>query len=624
MLGVGSDTQVIPRVPLNIGLVLDRSGSMDGDKLHKALESAMMIAGMLHSHEYLSIAAFDSEPLLVLPATCGPEAAIVQKALSTVTAGSNTNMGSGYTMAHKEVEGCMGNNVSRLILLSDGLVNEGMGQQELIRLAEAWRKQRITTSSFGVGSDFDEELMTSIAENGGGMAYFIDQPSDSVAVFGEELDTLRSLVASRCELSFDSSLSGIKVTQLNSYLVTGESSWILGDISAKEERNLVLELELPAIQQTGTCRIGTVKLNWEEFSGGGVMQENMLELPIEIQVVGLEQFNSIIPDDTVTIEAALLTIARAKRNAREMGIAHKYEEAANMLEQVAAQIEGLELESSQLAEELADIRERARRLRLERDAFLTASERKSMSYEANLFSKGRRSSYVSSKERYVRELMARKYGADHVMVSHTELSGRSGNLGLGSHIMANATTVERFLFELSLDMGDEAYSESYGINWILQDYTINRIFDMGPGWAKHNGATTDQRELSLAGIKPGMSLKALPIEPADAWTGTIPDNMIFLDLSAIIKSASEPIQETWDGGQPVCDFLAKIFYMISSVVPPSTYGGLWLLREQSCGRIFDIGSSWAKSMGTLADTRPISAVGINGGRMYQVVSLLPV
>ncbi len=62
--------------------------------------------------------------------------------------------------------------------------------------------------------------------------------------------------------------------------------------------------------------------------------------------------------------------------------------------------------------------------------------------------------------------------------------------------------------------------------------------------------------------------------------------------------------------------------MISTVVTPNSYGETWVLREHATGRILDVGSSWAKAMGVLTDTRPLVSVGIRGGWMYQVVSLI--
>jgi len=164
MLGLGGDGSENLRVPLNLGLVLDRSGSMRGEKLDKAVESALMITGMLQSDEHLTIAAFDSNPELILPVTKGPELKAVELALSRIKAGSMTNMGSGCTMAKDQVKSAVGNNVSRLIVLSDGLVNEGMGHRQLAELAELYRQNGLTISTFGVGADFDENLMTMMAE----------------------------------------------------------------------------------------------------------------------------------------------------------------------------------------------------------------------------------------------------------------------------------------------------------------------------------------------------------------------------------------------------------------------------------------------------------------------------
>ena len=144
----------------------------------------------------------------------------------------------------------------------------------------------------------------------------------------------------------------------------------------------MLEFELPAFTQAGEHILGELNISWLELSKDGNRTDKSITVPVTVQSVTLDQFNAIIPDDTVTIEAALLTIAKAKRTARELGKQRKFDEAAELLETIATQIEGLELEDSQLAKELADIRERATRLRNERERFLSAREQKSMMYDA--------------------------------------------------------------------------------------------------------------------------------------------------------------------------------------------------------------------------------------------------
>ena len=620
MLGVAGDRAETVAIPLNLGLVLDKSGSMSGSKLSKALESVKMIAGMLKGDEHLTIAVFDSRAELILPATKGSELKDIEQLLSSIAAGSNTNMGSGYKLAYEQLLAVMGMNVSRLAILSDGMVNEGLNNRQLCAKAEDYQRQGISTTTFGVGDDFDELLMTEMAQNGGGTAYFIDQPSDSVAVFREELDALRNLAAPHCSVTFIPKQDGIRCTQLNSYQAPTATSWMLGDISSAETRNLVLEFELPGFTQAGEQLLGELQITWKELANGSADTDKSLTIPVVVKSVTLEQFNEIKPDDAVTIEAALLTIARGKRTARDMGRDRKYDEAAELLETIATQIEGLELEDSQLAKELEDIRERATRLRNERERFMSAREQKSMMYESDLMSKGKRSSYMSHKERYIRDNMARRNDGSDIMVVYREVTGRGR---LGTAIPAAGRTVNQFLVDLAEVMGEDSYRKSYGRDWLLQDEATNRVFDIGPGWAEAQGKADDDRNITLSGMLPGRSLRALPIDPPVSGRLMVPDNLMLLDLAPLLKTANLPVQEQYDPDQPACDFLAKIYYLISSVVRPNTYGSSWVLREVDTCRIFDVGSAWARSMGILADTRPLAAVGIRGGTTIQIVNLMP-
>jgi Ca-activated chloride channel family protein len=109
-----------------LALALDKSGSMGGQKLEKALEATHMIAGMMADGETISLVTFDSEVCTVLPPAKGADLKGIDSILKCIDAGSNTNLCGGYLEAARNALSSSIGSMSRIVLLSDGQANEGI------------------------------------------------------------------------------------------------------------------------------------------------------------------------------------------------------------------------------------------------------------------------------------------------------------------------------------------------------------------------------------------------------------------------------------------------------------------------------------------------------------------
>src|SRR3954471_740192 len=142
----------VTRPPINVALVLDRSGSMDGVPLAAAKEAAGRFASFLTSEDRLSIVAFDDHVRTIFgPAQAGDLAAV--EALSRVHAGGSTNLSGGWLKGRKLVEQALVEGTNRVVLLTDGQANVGVTDPDkLLGLAQAGAKRGVSTTCIGFGA----------------------------------------------------------------------------------------------------------------------------------------------------------------------------------------------------------------------------------------------------------------------------------------------------------------------------------------------------------------------------------------------------------------------------------------------------------------------------------------
>lgn len=192
------------RTPLNISVVIDHSGSMEGDKLLYAKKAAKFVVDKLSSDDYLSIVMYDSKVDVVVASGSVKDKAGMKSKIDAINDNSGTNLGGGLLEGYKQVKSTFKSGyVNRVLLMSDGLANEGIVSIDALQKIAKENCQEYSTSlsTFGIGLDFNENLMKGIAEYGCGNYYFIDDPEHIPTIFEKELNGLLNLVASDVKLS---------------------------------------------------------------------------------------------------------------------------------------------------------------------------------------------------------------------------------------------------------------------------------------------------------------------------------------------------------------------------------------------------------------------------------------
>src|SRR3990172_10729782 len=176
------------RVPVNLGLVLDRSGSMSGEKLDLAREGAIRAIQSLRAEDRLSVIVYDEHVNVLIRSGAADDATkrVAEQRVRRIDPGGNTDLCGGWLRGCEHVGlGLEARRLGRCLLLTDGLANQGITDHPtIVRHASELRKRGVTTSTLGVGRDFDETLLRQMAEAGGGNFYFAeraDQLSDFIS-----------------------------------------------------------------------------------------------------------------------------------------------------------------------------------------------------------------------------------------------------------------------------------------------------------------------------------------------------------------------------------------------------------------------------------------------------------
>ena len=233
------------RTPLAIAIVIDRSGSMAGGKLEQAKRSAVDIINRLHDHDSVSVISYDDSVEVHLELMPVPSARIfIDHHLDQLFARGGTNLHAGWLKgAETLAPRSNGKDLCRVILLSDGQANVGIIRTNLIcdQVAELSRAG-ITTTTVGFGLDFNEELMTAMANAGQGNAWYGERVEDLQDSFDSEMSFLTHLVFKQVEVIAHYSGRGLKIR--NEILSSGRNTWRISGLAYGSEKWLAFSMPM--------------------------------------------------------------------------------------------------------------------------------------------------------------------------------------------------------------------------------------------------------------------------------------------------------------------------------------------------------------------------------------------
>ena len=184
--------------PLNLSVVIDKSGSMaDDDKLVHVKQALSTMVDGLRPSDVLSIIVFDSEAEVLLPAQPISDRSAIKSAIQSIEPGSATNLCGGLVLGYKEaLRHYQKDATNRVILLTDGIANRGVTDPtQIAKASEGYNDRGIDLTTIGVGQDLNKDLLQTLAKSGHGLFHFIADSQDIQKVFVKELQSQISPVA---------------------------------------------------------------------------------------------------------------------------------------------------------------------------------------------------------------------------------------------------------------------------------------------------------------------------------------------------------------------------------------------------------------------------------------------
>ncbi|MBW2273979.1 MAG: VWA domain-containing protein [Deltaproteobacteria bacterium] len=257
------------QVPTDLVVILDRSGSMQGEPMAHAKASVRELISQLADGDRLAVVTYSAGAELAIPLSRanGEARERWNHAVDAIAVGGGTNMARGLDLATQTVSGQReaGRSV-RLILLSDGHANQGDHSREGLR-ARAARAiaGEYVLSTVGVGHGFDESLMTALADAGTGNFYYVQRGGDLAKVFAGEFASARETVASALAVAINTA-PGVQVVDAAGYPLERNGSRVLfrpGSLFAGQERRIWLTLRAPT-DHLGELDLGDFSLAFSE------------------------------------------------------------------------------------------------------------------------------------------------------------------------------------------------------------------------------------------------------------------------------------------------------------------------------------------------------------------------
>ncbi len=270
---------VADRPPLNLVLVLDKSGSMrDEGKMDYVRQAAHMLVNRLGPDDFLTIVTYNNRVRVPISACRVTNRQKFHRVIDKIYADGRTFLSGGLEEGFRQAKKQRRRKgiVSRVILLSDGLANVGITDiGQLGRRTGSMYEDGVSVSTFGMGYDFDEDLLASMANGGGGSYYYISRSGDIVAALKREFNMAARTVASGVEIIIRP-LGGARFEAVpgHRWRFEGSSAVIgLGDLSAGEARTLMAKLSVPT-GRIGDQKVAQVSVRYKDPVSGKVLSES--------------------------------------------------------------------------------------------------------------------------------------------------------------------------------------------------------------------------------------------------------------------------------------------------------------------------------------------------------------
>ncbi|HBA84391.1 MAG TPA: hypothetical protein DCZ95_09890 [Verrucomicrobia bacterium] len=366
------------RPPINLSIVLDRSGSMSGGKLENAKRAAIEALRRLGPRDYFALVVYDDQVQTLIPAQPAAKTEWMESQIHALHTGGGTALFGGVSQGAAEVRKHLDSGlINRIILLSDGQANVGPSQpSDLGRMGVALSKEGIAVTTVGVGAGYNEDLMTQLAQRSDGNTYFVENDADLPRIFAAELGDVLSVVAQKVLLTIEcpEGARPVRIIGRDGLLRDNTVQIQLNQLYGGQEKFALIEVEVPAGRERDRREIAQARVEYDSVFS---KQREAVTAEVYARFSHSEVEVSASGNKKVQMDVVGQQAAESKEQALELLEQGRREEAVNRLKDDRQRLSSYAAENALPAASLREAEE------LETDASsvqrgISSSERKDM------------------------------------------------------------------------------------------------------------------------------------------------------------------------------------------------------------------------------------------------------
>ncbi|HEY0407387.1 MAG TPA: VWA domain-containing protein [Pyrinomonadaceae bacterium] len=308
------DAGVGRRPKLNLSLVLDRSGSMEGEKMRRAREATAYCIDQLLPVDRLSVVIFDNVIETLIPSQPAENKAQLKARLSEVYARNSTALHEAWVRGGIQVsEHLTEGAINRVVLITDGLANEGLTNTDhIVSQTKGLAERGVSTSTIGIGDDFNEDLLIPMAQAGGGNSWHVRRADDMQRLFAVELEGLIAQLAHTVTLGLIPA-DGVRLSDvLNDFEMNETGRYRLPNLQSGSALEVVAQLRVPAQAAGARLRLLDVRLGYTPQDKSSA---EVIKPALEIEFEREEAVERLPVNHEVAKAVQMLMNARAREEA---------------------------------------------------------------------------------------------------------------------------------------------------------------------------------------------------------------------------------------------------------------------------------------------------------------------
>ncbi len=256
------------RPKVNVALVLDQSGSMNGTKIRMAKEAAIEALSRLGRDDVFSLVVYDTNVKTIIPAQKVRNINAIIRTIQQIQAGGSTALFGGVSQGAAEIRKHIEKTyIHRVVLLSDGLANIGPSMPaDLGRLGAGLFKENISVTTVGVGTDYNEDLMAQLAQKSDGNTYFVEAGVDLPRIFAAELGDVLNVVAKQVTITITlpDNVEPVDIIGREGRIKGNRVELSMNQLYGGQEKYALIEVRLPASKAGSTLKVARADVTYQD------------------------------------------------------------------------------------------------------------------------------------------------------------------------------------------------------------------------------------------------------------------------------------------------------------------------------------------------------------------------